>query len=51
MKTHRRTHPYDSQGLKEADTEQDVSMAGIVSALKEITTRRGDRMAAVTRGQ
>ncbi len=40
--------PYDSQSLKEADTEQDVSMAGIVSVLKEITTRRGDRMAYVT---
>lgn len=40
--------PYDSQSLKETDTSEDVSIAGIVSTLKEITTKRGDRMAYVT---
>jgi len=40
--------PYDSQKLKETDTAEDVSIAGIVSTLKEITTKRGDRMAYVT---
>jgi DNA polymerase-3 subunit alpha len=33
---------------KETDTPEDVSIAGIVSVLKEITTKRGDRMAYVT---
>jgi DNA polymerase-3 subunit alpha len=40
--------PYDSQSLKEADTLDDVDIAGIVSTLREITTKRGDKMAYVT---
>lgn len=40
--------PYDSQRLKETDTAEDVNIAGIVSVLKEITTKRGDRMAYIT---
>ena len=40
--------PYDTQSLREADTSEDVNIAGIVSTLKEITTKRGDRMAYVT---
>ncbi|MHB8110168.1 MAG: DNA polymerase III subunit alpha [Syntrophorhabdaceae bacterium] len=40
--------PHDSQSLKETETYEDVSIAGIVSTLKEITTKRGDRMAYVT---
>ena len=37
--------PYDSQKLKEIDAAEDVNVAGIVSTIKEITTKRGDRMA------
>ncbi len=40
--------PHDSQTLKETETSEDVSIAGIVSTLKEVTTRRGDKMAYVT---
>jgi len=40
--------PFDSQNLKETDTVEDVTIAGIVSAAKEITTKRGDRMAYLT---
>ena len=43
----RQLTPYDSQSLKETDTSEDVDIAGIVSTLKEITTKRGDRMAYV----
>jgi DNA polymerase III subunit alpha len=44
----RQLTPYDSQNLKETDTSEDVSIAGIVNAIKEITTKRGDRMAYLT---
>ncbi len=44
----RQLTPYDSQNLKETDTSEDVSIAGIVNAMKEITTKRGDRMAYLT---
>ncbi len=44
----RQLTPYDSQNLKETDTAEDVNIAGIVNALKEITTKRGDRMAYLT---
>ncbi|MEN6617468.1 MAG: DNA polymerase III subunit alpha, partial [Syntrophorhabdus sp.] len=40
--------PHDSQTLKETEVFEDVNIAGIVSTLKEITTKRGDRMAYVT---
>ncbi len=36
---------YDSQNLKESEALEDVSVVGIVSTIKEITTKRGDRMA------
>jgi DNA polymerase-3 subunit alpha len=44
----RQLTPYDSQNLKETDTSEDVSIVGIVNAMKEITTKRGDRMAYLT---
>ena len=44
----RQLTPYDSQNLKETDTSEDVTIAGIVNAMKEITTKRGDRMAYLT---
>ena len=44
----RQLTPYDSQNLKETDASDDVSIAGIVNAMKEITTKRGDRMAYLT---
>jgi DNA polymerase III subunit alpha len=44
----RQLTPYDSQNLKETDASDDVSIAGIVNAIKEITTKRGDRMAYLT---
>jgi len=40
--------PYNSQNLKETDTQEDVAIAGIVSTTKEIVTKRGDRMAYLT---
>ncbi len=42
--------PYDSQKLKETETMEDVNIAGTVNAVKEITTKRGDKMAYVTLG-
>jgi DNA polymerase-3 subunit alpha len=44
----RQLTPYDTQSLKETDASEEVSVAGIVNALKEITTKRGDRMAYLT---
>ncbi|MBA4391451.1 MAG: DNA polymerase III subunit alpha [Syntrophus sp. (in: bacteria)] len=44
----RQLTPYDSQNLKETDTAEDVNIVGIVNAIKEITTKRGDRMAYLT---
>jgi DNA polymerase-3 subunit alpha len=44
----RQLTPYDSQNLKETDASDDVAIAGIVNAMKEITTKRGDRMAYLT---
>jgi DNA polymerase III subunit alpha len=44
----RQLTPYDSQNLKETDASEEVTIAGIVNALKEITTKRGDRMAYLT---
>lgn len=40
--------PYNSQNLKETDTQEDVNIAGIVSTAREIMTKRGDRMAYLT---
>jgi len=39
--------PHNSQSLKEVDNLEDVDIAGIVSTLREITTKRGDKMAYV----
>ena len=44
----RQLTPHDSQSLKETDASEEVTIAGIVNALKEITTKRGDRMAYLT---
>jgi DNA polymerase III subunit alpha len=39
---------YDSQNLKELDPIDDVAIVGVVNACKEITTKKGDRMAYLT---
>ncbi len=44
----RQLTPYDSQNLKETDTSEDVSIVGIVNGSREITTKRGDKMAYLT---
>ncbi len=44
----RQLTPYDSQNLKETDVMDDVNIVGIVNSTKEITTKRGDRMAYLT---
>lgn len=36
---------HDTQTIRDRDTTEDVSIPGIVSTCKEITTKRGDRMA------
>jgi DNA polymerase III subunit alpha len=38
----------DTAGLKETDISGEVTIVGLVNAYKEITTKRGDRMAVVT---
>jgi DNA polymerase III subunit alpha len=38
----------DTASLKETDVNGDVSIVGLVNAYKEITTKRGDRMAVIT---
>lgn len=38
----------DTASLKETDASGDASIVGLVNAYKEITTKRGDRMAVVT---
>ncbi|MBI5328438.1 MAG: DNA polymerase III subunit alpha [Deltaproteobacteria bacterium] len=38
----------DTDSLKEKSDDEDVSIAGIVTAAKEINTKKGDRMAFVT---
>jgi DNA polymerase-3 subunit alpha len=38
----------DTASLKEADTSGEATIVGLVNACKEITTKRGDRMAVVT---
>jgi DNA polymerase III subunit alpha len=39
--------PHDTMSIKEADAGQDVTIVGLVNGVKEITTKRGDRMATV----
>ena len=36
---------YDSQKIKEFDISEDIDFVGIVNGYKELTTKRGDRMA------
>ncbi|MBI3398907.1 MAG: DNA polymerase III subunit alpha [Deltaproteobacteria bacterium] len=38
----------DTEGIKERQDEAEVSIAGMVTAIKEINTKKGDRMAFVT---
>ncbi len=40
--------PYDSQKLKENETFEDVNIVGMVNSLREVVTKRGDKMAYVT---
>jgi DNA polymerase III subunit alpha len=39
--------PHDTLSIKEAEAGQDVTVVGLVNGMKEITTKRGDRMANV----
>jgi DNA polymerase III subunit alpha len=39
--------PHDTLSIKEAESGQDVTIVGLVNGMKEITTKRGDRMANV----
>ena len=43
----KRITPHDSASIKELDTADDVSIVGIVNGYREITTKRGDRMASI----
>ncbi len=38
---------FDTQSIKEIDIHEDVDIVGVVNSLKEITTKKGDRMAYV----
>ena len=44
----RRVTPHDTASVKEVDIAEDVTIVGIVNGYREITTKRGDRMASVT---
>jgi DNA polymerase-3 subunit alpha len=44
----RQITPLDTNALKETETTEDVTIVGIVNGYKEITTKRGDRMANIT---
>lgn len=39
---------YNTQNIKEIDITEDVDIVGVVSACREVVTRRGDRMAYIT---
>jgi DNA polymerase-3 subunit alpha len=43
-----RITPLDTSSIKETETNDDVTIVGIVNGCKEITTKRGDRMANIT---
>jgi DNA polymerase-3 subunit alpha len=43
-----RITPLDTSSIKETETSDDVTIVGIVNACKEITTKKGDRMANIT---
>ncbi|MBA4416348.1 MAG: DNA polymerase III subunit alpha [Syntrophus sp. (in: bacteria)] len=40
--------PFDSQRLKEAETSEDINIVGMVNNCREVTTKRGDKMAYIT---
>jgi DNA polymerase-3 subunit alpha len=40
--------PFDSQRLKEVETSEDVNIVGMVNNCREVTTKRGDKMAYLT---
>ncbi|HVN25195.1 MAG TPA: DNA polymerase III subunit alpha [Syntrophorhabdales bacterium] len=42
-----RITPYDTASIKESDLLDDVTIVGIVNGYREITTKRGDRMASI----
>jgi DNA polymerase-3 subunit alpha len=44
----KRLTPVDSQNLKEAETPDDIKIVGVVSASKEIMTKKGDKMAYIS---
>jgi len=44
----KRLTPADSQNLKETETTEDIRIVGVVSASKEIITKRGDKMAYIS---
>ncbi len=44
----RRLTPLDSQNLKETETSDDIKVVGVVSASKEILTKKGDKMAYIS---
>jgi DNA polymerase-3 subunit alpha len=43
----RQITPYDTERIKETEISEDVTLVGLVNGYKEITTKRGDRMATV----
>jgi DNA polymerase-3 subunit alpha len=43
-----RITPLDTSSIKETETSDDVTIVGIVNGCKEITTKKGDRMATIT---
>ncbi|MGD0231104.1 MAG: DNA polymerase III subunit alpha [Syntrophorhabdales bacterium] len=43
----RRLTPFDTENIKKADTNAQVAVAGVVSVIKEISTKKGKKMAFV----
>ena len=43
----KRITQHDTASIKELDLAEDVSIVGIVNGYREITTKRGDRMASI----
>jgi DNA polymerase III subunit alpha len=43
-----RVTPFDTQKLKETDTFEDVTIVGMINNLREVVTKRGDKMAYIT---
>ncbi|MCX7965633.1 MAG: DNA polymerase III subunit alpha [Syntrophorhabdaceae bacterium] len=38
---------FDTQSIKEMDIQEDIDLVGVINSFKEITTKKGDRMAYV----